>query len=322
MHHQRNESVPSHLKSLGGIFFLLLQTQVYTGQPVVATIGDDVILPCLLEPAKDVSGFTLEWSRPDLDPRFVHVQRSGQELVDKTHKLFEGRTSMFIDEQKHGNVSLKLSKVRISDEGTYKCFIPELSKQSFVQLIVASDVASSPVISVAGIDRDSRGLVFLCESAGWYPKPEVFWLDGEGNLLSGSTEINQGPDGLYTVTSTVTVEKRSNFTCRVTQENINHPREGHVHLPDDFFRVSTSSAVPIITGLAVTLAVCLLFVLAGGVFMWRRRQNITKVNEAVRENQTEIAKSVQEEENLINNPSDSKEETFSSLCDPNGNFQR
>ncbi|XP_041841961.1 spindle assembly abnormal protein 6-like [Melanotaenia boesemani] len=44
--------------------------------------------------------------------------------------------------------------------------------------------------------------------------------------------------------------------------------------------------------------------------MWRRRQNITKGNAAVGKNQIEMAESVQEGEILMNNPSDSRDETF------------
>ena len=62
----------------------------------------------------------------------------------------------------------------------------------------------------------------------------MFWLDGEGNLLSaGPTETVRGPDDLYTVSSRVTVEKRhnNNFTCRVQQNNINQTRETHIIVP-------------------------------------------------------------------------------------------
>uniref|UniRef100_UPI003AAAA06F uncharacterized protein n=1 Tax=Centroberyx gerrardi TaxID=166262 RepID=UPI003AAAA06F len=70
---------------------------------------------------------------------------------------------------------------------------------------------SSPVI---GITKASSEVVLGCESKGWYPEPEVFWLDGEGNILSaGPTETVRGPDGLYTVSSRVTVEKTDTFTC-------------------------------------------------------------------------------------------------------------
>ncbi|XP_074480677.1 butyrophilin subfamily 3 member A2-like [Sebastes fasciatus] len=193
-----------------------------SSQPIVATLGDDITLPCHLVPAEDATDLTLEWTRPDLNPRFVHVWRSGQELVSKKHKSYEGRTSLFLDELKSGNISLKLSKVKIADQGRYRCFIPGLDRQSFVELVVGA--VSSPVITLAGINKASSGVMLDCRSEGWYPEPEVLWLDGEGNLLSaGPPETVRGPDDLYTVSSRVTVEKRhsNSFTCRVQQKNIN-----------------------------------------------------------------------------------------------------
>ncbi|CAK6983424.1 butyrophilin-like protein 1, partial [Scomber scombrus] len=98
--------------------------------------------------------------------------------------------------------------------------------------------SSSPAISLLGTDTSISGVVLQCESKGWYPEPEVFWTDGEGNFLSaGPTETVRGPDGLYTVSSRVTVEKRqsNNFTCRVRQHNINQTRETNIIVPGDFF---------------------------------------------------------------------------------------
>ncbi|XP_047454370.1 butyrophilin subfamily 3 member A2-like, partial [Mugil cephalus] len=221
-----------HFSSLMVLVFHVCEGQselIGSSQPIVATLGGDVVLPCYLQPAEDVTHLTLEWARPDLEPRFVHVWRSQQELVGQNHDLFTGRTSLFIDELTKGNISLKLSKVKLADEGKYKCFIPSLEKETFVQLHVAP--VSSPVISLSGMDRDRGGVVLQCESRGWYPEPEVLWLDAEGNLLSaGPPETVRGPDDLYTVSSRVTVDKRHNnsFTCRVQQNNTHQTREAHI----------------------------------------------------------------------------------------------
>ncbi|XP_049424615.1 butyrophilin subfamily 2 member A2-like isoform X1 [Epinephelus fuscoguttatus] len=210
-------------------------------QPVVVTVGDDIILPCHLRPAKNVSDMTVEWARPDLNPRFVHVWRDGVELESKKHPSYKGRTSVSIDKLKHGDMSLTLSRVTLSDGGQYKCFIPGLG-HSLIQLVVGA--VSSPFI--VSINITSRRVALQCESAGWYPEPEVLWLDGEGKLLSaGPTETVRGPDDLYTVSSRVTVEKRhsNSFTCRVQQRNINQARETATHISGHrqrFKRVKTS----------------------------------------------------------------------------------
>lgn len=84
----------------------------------------------------DVNAETIEWTRPDLGQRFVHVRRSGQDLVNIKNPSYKGRTSLFPDELKQGNISLKLSKVQLSDQGTYVCDIPLMNKKSSVRLVV------------------------------------------------------------------------------------------------------------------------------------------------------------------------------------------
>ncbi|KAI3375968.1 hypothetical protein L3Q82_016497 [Scortum barcoo] len=255
-----------------------LQTCYFTGQhqvigpsqPIIATVGDDVILPCHLDPVMDISDMILEWARPDLDPRFVLVRRNGFELEWKKHSSYQGRTSLFMSELKLGNVSLKLSKVKTSDEGRYRCFIPELNLDSNIQLVVGA--TSSPVIQMS---RNISGVDLLCKSEGWYPEPEVLWLDGEGNLLSaGPPETVRGPDDLYTVSSRVTVEKRhsNRFTCRVQQKNINQTREAHIHVPDDFFPdAPSSSSSATIAGLVV-VGILLILSIVFGVWKWRQNK--------------------------------------------------
>uniref|UniRef100_A0A667Z6P3 Ig-like domain-containing protein n=1 Tax=Myripristis murdjan TaxID=586833 RepID=A0A667Z6P3_9TELE len=188
--------------------FVCLQSQLIGPlQPIVAMIGHDVILPCQLDPAEDATVMTVEWARPDLEPRFVHVLHDGLELDEKKYHLYMGRTSLLNNQLMYGDVSLKLATVKLSDEGKYKCFIPTLSKEISAHVILQHmlSAASSPVLT---INKDTSAVVLDCESKGWHPKPELFWLDGEGNLLpAGAPETVRGPDGLYTVSSRVTVEK-------------------------------------------------------------------------------------------------------------------
>ncbi|XP_037615039.1 butyrophilin subfamily 2 member A1-like [Sebastes umbrosus] len=244
-------------------------------RPVMAMVGDDIVLPCQLDPPMNAVSMTLEWGRPDLNPRFVHVWHAGQELLTDQNEAYKGRTSVSIEKLKHGDMSLTLSTVKISDNGMYRCYTPKQSKEYFVELLVGA--VSSPAISLAGIDKATRGVMLDCRSEGWYPEPEVLWLDGEGNLLSaGPPETVRGPDDLYTVSSRVTVEKRhsNSFTCRVQQKNTNQTRETHIHLPEDFF-VAPSTCTPsivfsVLFGLLLVLAVVLCL-----CFVWKLKQNKT-----------------------------------------------
>ncbi len=118
-------------------FFPSGQSQVIsTSQPIVSMVGDDTILPCHLEPAVDASKLTVEWTRPDLDPTIVYLRRDGVELLHEKNPLYAGRTSLSISRLKYGDISLKLSKVKLSDAGTYTCLLPTSGKKSEVDLAV------------------------------------------------------------------------------------------------------------------------------------------------------------------------------------------
>ncbi|XP_068569237.1 butyrophilin subfamily 3 member A2-like [Cebidichthys violaceus] len=251
--------------------------------PVIGMVGDDVVLPCQLEPPVDAVSMTMEWGRPDLEPRFVHVWHGGQELLTDQNEAYKGRASLSVNKLKHGDISLRLSTVMLSDNGRYRCYIPKLSKDYFVELLVGA--VSSPAISLAGLHKASSGVVLDCESRGWYPEPEVLWLDGEGNLLSaGPTETVRGPDHLYTVSSRVTVEKRhsNSFTCRVQQRTINQTRETHITVPEDFFMAQSSCTASI----AFSTLFGFMFVLAGLGLVWKWRQ----INTHLKTNNEEEAK--------------------------------
>ncbi|XP_076019082.1 butyrophilin subfamily 1 member A1-like [Genypterus blacodes] len=171
-------------------------------QPVVATLGDATVLPCHLEPSSNAAPETVEWLRPDLNTRFVFVFRNGTELKSEKHPSYRGRTSLNVDGLKLGDISLRLSGVQLSDEGTYRCFIPTLGIEANMDLVVSS--VPSPL--TVGINRVGGEVMLESECAGWYPEPEVLWRDAEGNIVSaGPTETLRGPDGLCTVSSSVTV---------------------------------------------------------------------------------------------------------------------
>ncbi|KAM4611646.1 butyrophilin subfamily 3 member A2-like [Polymixia lowei] len=184
-----------------------------SSQPIVAQAGEDVILPCHLEPPFNVTNLTVEWSKYNntVETDYVHRHRHGG-------KSFPGqeRTSLFTDELKNGNISLNVSSVNLSDAGKYRCFVPKLHsqvKKDFVHLIVES----TEIISNTG-DK----MKVVCISSGWINVSNpVKWQTSSGMILSvESPEIIQSSDGLYTVSSTVIIKNTNtrSFTCRLQRQ--------------------------------------------------------------------------------------------------------
>ncbi|XP_031676764.1 uncharacterized protein LOC116371838 isoform X2 [Oncorhynchus kisutch] len=210
---------------------------VGSADPVVALAGDDVILPCYLEPNVSAVDMMVEWTRSDLKTQRVHLYREGRDSNGEQLPSYRGRTTLFKEELKNSNVSLKLTGVTLSDAGDYKCFIPILTRETTIPLIVGA--VSQPVISING--TKDWGVVLKCDTGGWYPQPELEWLDSHGNVLSAteptetsnSTETEINPEGRYTVRRYVTIRNTDNnrFTCRVVQPQINQTRETQIHVP-------------------------------------------------------------------------------------------
>ncbi|KAG7233539.1 hypothetical protein INR49_006890 [Caranx melampygus] len=238
---------------------------VCSHQPIIAFVGDDVVLPCRLEPPISASGRTVVWTNLGLDPKYIHIHEEGLKYWLQ-HLSYKNRTQVFVEELERGNVSMKIFKVKVSDEGKYRCHIASVQEEASVHLIVGS--VSSPVVQLAASNRGS--MVLQCESKGWYPEPELLWLDAEGKLLSaGPTQTVRGPGDLYTVSSRVTVEKRhsNNFTCRVQQKNINQTRDTQIHITVDFIW-DPHGGQYMFTGSLILLIPA---VISLGIFLWCRR---------------------------------------------------
>uniref|UniRef100_A0A673VZS2 Ig-like domain-containing protein n=1 Tax=Salmo trutta TaxID=8032 RepID=A0A673VZS2_SALTR len=123
---------------------------------VVAVAGDDIILPCSLKPNVNAENMIMKWTRLNPKAANVHLYHDGRDSNADQHPSYRGRTSMFHEELKNGNVSLKLTRVTLSDAGSYRCFIPTLTSQVkettvqlFVGLILSPSAVPSPIPSPA-----------------------------------------------------------------------------------------------------------------------------------------------------------------------------
>ncbi|XP_038586493.1 programmed cell death 1 ligand 1-like isoform X3 [Micropterus salmoides] len=98
--------------------FMIFTLLSASGDVVQVKPGDDVILPCQ---AGEASIRAVEWSRPELEPKYVLFYRDG--LSDPTHQhpSFKDRVQLVDRELKDGDVSLILKNVSSNDTGTYEC---------------------------------------------------------------------------------------------------------------------------------------------------------------------------------------------------------
>uniref|UniRef100_A0A8C9SPA0 Butyrophilin subfamily 1 member A1-like n=1 Tax=Scleropages formosus TaxID=113540 RepID=A0A8C9SPA0_SCLFO len=168
--------------------------------PVVAVAGEDVVLPCYLKPSISAMDLHVEWFRVQIDNPIVHLYRDHEDRNENQLPSYRGRTSLFPEELKKGNTSLKLCDVRGSDDGPYKCFVESQ------ECLVSVAVGTQPLISIEGYKEG--GISLVCESKGWFPQPQVVWMDSEGHSLpAGHTETHTDSMGLFTVRRRVIVQE-------------------------------------------------------------------------------------------------------------------
>ncbi|XP_060730842.1 butyrophilin subfamily 2 member A2-like isoform X5 [Tachysurus vachellii] len=231
--------------------------------PLVAVAGEDLILPCFIKPNTSAVDMTVEWMRIEEVASLVHLYRDHEDRNEGQAQSYRERTSLFKEELQKGNTSLKLSDLRVSDEGEYKCLVEEKSwYDDIIVKVIVEAQGSHPVIMMESFDN-SGGINLVCESRGWKPEPDVLWLDREGvTLTAEDTQIHRDTE-LFSVKTSITVYDYSDsnrFYCRLQQKH--HMLETEIIISSKVFHAwkwivgISVSACLIAVGLIVTAVVC------------------------------------------------------------------
>uniref|UniRef100_A0A4W3GBH3 Butyrophilin subfamily 1 member A1-like protein n=1 Tax=Callorhinchus milii TaxID=7868 RepID=A0A4W3GBH3_CALMI len=199
--------------------------------PVPAIAGSDVVLDCKCSTDLPLEGVEVRWFRTRFDS-LVHLYSEGRDQTGEQEEAYKHRTELFKKEFIHGNVSLKLKDVWGSDNGTYRCFIDYAGwyEEAVMELKVIG-LGSQPWIHVDG--QHSDGVRLLCESSGWFPAPEVLWLDDQGNNLTtfSNWTVREDSKGLYSVKSQIEIIHSTNkIRCLIHNEE--NEQEGKLHISE------------------------------------------------------------------------------------------
>nr|XP_015195314.1 PREDICTED: butyrophilin subfamily 1 member A1-like [Lepisosteus oculatus] len=238
-----------HSKSLCLIILLVQQICVSRpdtfqvlgpADPVVAVAGEDTVLPCYLSPRISAEGLEIRWFR-DEPTKPVFLYHNYRPELQNQMLNYKERAALFPKELSKGNTSLRLTRVRGSDHGRYRCFI--MSLDFFDDTVIEVDVRAVGTQTAISLEtHQAQGVSLGCESKGWFPEPEVVWLDSEGQSLTADpTETHRDSQDLFTVRRQVTVQHSATnrFTCRVQQQQLNQVREAEIDVPSELFpRVS------------------------------------------------------------------------------------
>ncbi|KAM9500188.1 uncharacterized protein Hap1MRO34_012089 [Clarias gariepinus] len=233
------------------------------GGALVTNAGKDLILPCFIKPSTSAVDMTVQWRKLDAKNSLVHLYNKHEDRNKDQAQSYRGRTSLFKEELQKGNASLKLSALRVSDEGQYHCLIGDESWEDDTAFYIEVEAQGShPVITMESYDN-SGGINLVCESRGWNPEPDVWWLDREGDILPAEeTQTHRETEG-FSVKRRITVHDYSSsnkFYCRFLQNR--HMMEAEVIINSKVFNAVWKWAVGIsvpacitAVGLLITAAV-------------------------------------------------------------------
>ncbi|XP_054876188.1 butyrophilin subfamily 1 member A1-like [Poeciliopsis prolifica] len=206
------------------------------------------------------------WSGPKWwkgsKPVIVFLYRDGCETFGMKDPDFEYRTNLILKRLQNGNYSLRISKLKLSDSGTYQCLVIQKNgtkEQTRVELVV--DSWSEPKLSV--VSTDGGEVTVECKALCWRPAPLMTILDNEGNRLTEEpAKQEEDPRGCYNTKQNVTLLKAvSRVLCRVQQTERNQSKVAEILLPG-LWKESHTTVISI--SVATTVILCL----TGFILYW------------------------------------------------------
>ncbi|XP_074020827.1 butyrophilin subfamily 1 member A1-like [Numenius arquata] len=237
------------------------------GQPLLVTVGQDVVLPCHLSPRVDARSLEIRWIRHQFSET-VHLYRNGEDHYGEQMEGYAGRTELSRDGLSSGSLDLRISGLRPSDDGLYVCTVQDAASyaEAMVELEVSA-MGSVPLLSLEAYE--DGGIRVVCRSAGWYPAPELLWKDAGGQLLP-SVSQRRSPDerGLFEIQDVIVVSGKGegNVSCVVRNSRLELEEVSSLHISAPFFH----NARPWMAALGVFLLVSVVST-ALSAYLFRRK---------------------------------------------------
>ncbi|XP_030053379.1 butyrophilin subfamily 1 member A1-like isoform X1 [Microcaecilia unicolor] len=226
-------------------------------QPVVAVLGEDAKLSCHLSPVLSAEHMDVRWFRSRFDS-VVHLYKNGKDQNERQIPEYRGRTELIRNYISCGIVSLRIQNIGLDDEGSYTCFFQsDMSYGDTTLELKVARLGSIPSISMN--DYQDRGIRILCESAGWYPEPEVTWREEVGQSLVPASETElQRQNGLFNVKTSLLMRTNqyNKMTCHIGNTVMKQERESAISIAGIFFQRVSRSMVSLYNLLVSVIIPC------------------------------------------------------------------
>ncbi|XP_053120395.1 butyrophilin subfamily 3 member A3-like [Hemicordylus capensis] len=169
----------------------------------IGFLGKEVILPCQLttETISESISIDIHWIFEKSSEKINVKSYGGKNKEDMQDGRYQDRADLFYNELNRGNMSLKLKNSQISDQGKYTCMVS--LGDWFDELDVELNLTANGAEPAIALELyKGQGIGLTCSSSGWYPKPQVLWLDSKGKPQTEkaeATNIQQEPGGTFNV---------------------------------------------------------------------------------------------------------------------------
>uniref|UniRef100_A0A8B9E4D3 Ig-like domain-containing protein n=1 Tax=Anser cygnoides TaxID=8845 RepID=A0A8B9E4D3_ANSCY len=187
---------------------------------VIGVIGEGVVLPCYVVAENIPEIFSVQWIFNEQSQKIPVSTYDGKTQKEKQDEKYQGRTEFFHSEFGAGNMSLLLKNIRSSDKGSYTCVVS--FNDEYHDALIELKVAASVNVSIG----------LTCHADGWFPKPEVIWLDGQGQVRKeqSSTKVMMMPSGLYRVITSMNLKPGSDMevSCRIVNNLLKTTSESRI----------------------------------------------------------------------------------------------
>ncbi|XP_030005069.1 butyrophilin subfamily 1 member A1 [Sphaeramia orbicularis] len=233
--------------------------------------GGDVVMGCKFQPipSNSHSGMTVSWDRVSSSPmtRVVYQIKDGVEHLESQDPAYQGRASLLTDGLEKGWAKLKVSKLGISDSGTYRCIVRTNDGFDYKTISLSVIAPYKTVTKHIQKTAEGDGVLLTCQSEG-YPESEVLWHNGHLQSLKPNTTSVSTAEQLYKVTSQihVTSSDKNNYTCSFG----NGGASATFHIPDEMPQAKNDAIVVSLCFCVILVAMVIIIVL-----LYRRKEFIT-----------------------------------------------
>uniref|UniRef100_A0A8D2IVR9 Uncharacterized protein n=1 Tax=Varanus komodoensis TaxID=61221 RepID=A0A8D2IVR9_VARKO len=177
---------------------------------ITGEVGEDVVLLCQISLGKQLQNMEVQWKKiigNHVSNIYQFTALTAQEIFGQG---YQNRAVLMKTGIASGNVSLMLKKVRVSDEGVYRCIVNSVDWSDDTQTVlhVTGQKTCSPRVhsNIAGL---------VCRSTGWFPKPDLHWLT-KSSQVNQQCESKQDYEQLFSLSSSMTVSRdMGEITCSV-----------------------------------------------------------------------------------------------------------